>query len=57
MGITGFFYQNVTEPISKGTSLKVTIDQAITVLKLIEASFLSAKSSYSVCKAEGGYLF
>jgi len=48
-------YQNVADAILKGEPLKVTIPQTISVLKLIEASFLSAKSGCRISKSEGGW--
>lgn len=47
------FYQNIADAISKSAPLKVTLDQAITVLKLIEASFLSAKAGRKISQEEG----
>lgn len=49
------FYQNVADAISKGVPLKVTIGQAITVLKLIEASFLSNRLRRKILKVEGDW--
>ncbi len=49
------FYQNVADAISKGTPLKVTINQTIIVLKLIEASFLSNKLGRKVLRSEGNW--
>jgi len=49
------FYQNVADAISKGTPLKVTIDQTIIVLKLIEASFLSNKLGRKILRSEGNW--
>ncbi len=48
-------YQNVADAISKGTNLEVTIPQTISVLKLIEASFVSSKSGKRILKEEGGW--
>ena len=49
------FYQNVADAISKGTPLRVTMDQTITVLKLIEASFLSNKLGRKILRQEGNW--
>lgn len=49
------FYQNVADSISKGSQLKVTMGQAITVLKLIEASFLSNKLGRKILRTEGNW--
>lgn len=48
-------YQNVADAILKGIPLKVTIPQAISVLRLIEASFLSSKKGCRISQAEGGW--
>lgn len=47
------FYQNVADAILKETTLQVTLPQAISVLKIIEASFLSAKAGRKISRAEG----
>jgi predicted dehydrogenase len=49
------FYQNVADSIQKGTPLKVTIEQTISVLKLIEASFLSNKLGRKILRTEGNW--
>ncbi|MDI1323830.1 MAG: Gfo/Idh/MocA family oxidoreductase [Algoriphagus sp.] len=49
------FYQNVADAISKGSPLEVTIDQTITVLKLIEAAFLSNKLGRKILRPEGNW--
>ena len=49
------FYQNVPDAISKGAPLKVTINQTVTVLKLIEASFLSNKLGRKILRPEGNW--
>jgi len=48
-------YQNVADAILKGEPLKVTIPQTISVLKIIEASFVSAKRGCRISKSEGGW--
>lgn len=48
-------YQNVADAILKGTNLDITIPQTISVLKIIEASFVSAELGKRVTKAEGGW--
>ncbi|WP_425636935.1 Gfo/Idh/MocA family oxidoreductase [Algoriphagus yeomjeoni] len=48
-------YQNVADAISKGTTLFITIPQTISVLKIIEASFESAKSGNRISKEDGGW--
>lgn len=48
-------YQNVADAISKGTALDITIPQTISVLKIIEASFESAKSGNRISKQDGGW--
>lgn len=47
------FYQNVADAILKEATLQVTLPQAISVLKIIEASFLSAKAGRKISRAEG----
>ncbi len=49
------FYQNVADAIQKGTLLKVTIEQTISVLKLIEASFQSNELGRKILRAEGNW--
>lgn len=49
------FYQNIADSILKGTPLKVTLKEAIRVLKLIEATFLSSKSGKKVEREEGNW--
>ena len=49
------FYQNVADSIQKGTSLKVTMEQSISVLKLIEASFQSNKLGRKILRTEGSW--
>lgn len=48
-------YQNVADAILKGTALEITIPQTISVLKIIEASFISAKSGKRITNSEGGW--
>jgi len=48
-------YQNVADAILKGTNLDITIPQTISVLKIIEASFVSAELGKRVTEAEGGW--
>ncbi|MCU0401766.1 MAG: Gfo/Idh/MocA family oxidoreductase [Algoriphagus sp.] len=49
------FYQNVADAITQGTPLQVTLPQTITVLKLIEASFRSAKEGRKIRQEEGAW--
>lgn len=49
------FYQNVADAISKGSSLQVTLPQTITVLKLIESAFRSAKEGRKITRQEGAW--
>ncbi|MDF2156620.1 oxidoreductase [Algoriphagus sp. CAU 1675] len=49
------FYQNVADAILKNTELKVTLEQTISVLKLIEAAFLSSKEGRKVHRSEGSW--
>jgi scyllo-inositol 2-dehydrogenase (NADP+) len=49
------FYQNIADAISKGTPLKVTLQEAIKVLKLIEAAFLSSKLGRKITREEGNW--
>jgi scyllo-inositol 2-dehydrogenase (NADP+) len=46
------FYQNVADAITQGTPLQVTLPQTITVLKLIEAAFLSAQEGRKIHQQE-----
>lgn len=48
-------YQNVADAISKSANLDISIPQTISVLKIIEASFVSAESGKRITKAEGGW--
>lgn len=48
-------YQNLADAILKETTLAITIPQTISVLKIIEASFLSAESGKRISRAEGGW--
>ncbi|MBN3581201.1 oxidoreductase [Algoriphagus aestuarii] len=47
------FYRNIAGAILKGEALKVTIPQTISVLKMIEASFLSSEENRSISRTEG----
>lgn len=47
------FYQNIADAILKNTSLQVTLSQAVSVLKIIEASFKSAREGRKISQAEG----
>jgi scyllo-inositol 2-dehydrogenase (NADP+) len=49
------FYQNVADAISKGTSLSVTLDQSIILLKLIEAAFKSNELGKKIQREEGNW--
>ena len=49
------FYQNVADAILKGESLKVTLPQTISVLKLIESAFISAKEGRKISQGEGNW--
>lgn len=49
------FYQNVADAILKNTTLQVTLTQTISVLKIIESAFLSAKEGRKVDKVEGNW--
>lgn len=49
------FYQNIADAISKKEPLKVTMQEAIRVLKLIEAAFLSSNSGRKIVKEEGNW--
>ncbi|MFC5626522.1 Gfo/Idh/MocA family oxidoreductase [Algoriphagus winogradskyi] len=48
-------YQNVADAILKGSDLFIKIPQAISVLKIIEASFLSSKDKRTITKEEGNW--
>lgn len=48
-------YQNVADAILKGANLDITIPQTISVLKIIEASFLSSKENRAISKSEGSW--
>lgn len=47
------FYSNVADAILHGKDLKVTLPQTISVLKMIEASFLSAEEKRTISQEEG----
>ncbi|MEN2281710.1 oxidoreductase [Algoriphagus sp. SE2] len=47
------FYGNIADAILNRSELKVTISQAISVLEMIEASFLSAKEKRTISVSEG----
>ena len=49
------FYQNVADAIHQKTPLQVTLPQTIRVLKLIEASFRSAKEGRKIQQQEGAW--
>ncbi|HSF54960.1 MAG TPA: Gfo/Idh/MocA family oxidoreductase [Algoriphagus sp.] len=49
------FYQNIADAILKNTPLQVTLPQAISVLKIIEASFKSAKEGRRIARTEGNW--
>lgn len=49
------FYQNVADAIIRGEALKVTLDQAISVLRLIEAATLSAQEGRKIHQEEGNW--
>ncbi|MCU0400393.1 MAG: Gfo/Idh/MocA family oxidoreductase [Algoriphagus sp.] len=49
------FYQNVANAINQIAPLQVTLPQTITVLKLIEAAFLSAQEGRKIHREEGGW--
>ena len=49
------FYQNVADVIHKNIPLQVTLPQTITVLKLIEAAFRSAKEGRKINREEGAW--
>ncbi|MBC6367768.1 oxidoreductase [Algoriphagus sp. AK58] len=47
------FYQNIADAILGKANLEVTLDQATSVLKLIESSFKSAKEGRKISREEG----
>lgn len=47
------FYDNIASAIHSGEELKVKMDQAIQVLKIIEASFESSRAKRSISRTEG----
>lgn len=49
------FYQNVADAILKDTALQVTLPQTISVLKIIESAFTSAREGRKIPRAEGGW--
>lgn len=49
------FYQNVADAILKETALQVTLPQTISVLKIIEAAFKSAKEGRKIKSDEGNW--
>ena len=49
------FYQNVAQAILDGAELLVTVPQTITVLKLIEAAFISSKEGRKIHREEGAW--
>jgi len=49
------FYQNVADAIHQKAPPQVTLPQTITVLKLIEASFFSAREGRKIHREEGGW--
>jgi scyllo-inositol 2-dehydrogenase (NADP+) len=49
------FYQNVADGINQSAPLQVTLPQTITVLKLIEAAFISAQEGRKIHRVEGGW--
>ena len=49
------FYQNVADAISNGSPLKVTLPQTISVLKLIEAAFISSAEGRKIFLKEGNW--
>ncbi len=49
------FYQNVADAILKGELLKVTLPQTVSVLKLIESAFVSAKEGRKISQGEGNW--
>ena len=49
------FYQNIADTISSNRPLKVTLSQAICVLKLIESAFVSSKEGRKIYQEEGAW--
>ncbi len=49
------FYQNVADAILKDTPLQVTLPQTISVLKIIEAAFISAREGRKISSQEGSW--
>lgn len=49
------FYQNIADAISNGTPLKVKLKEAIKVLKLIEAAFVSSRLQRTITREEGNW--
>jgi scyllo-inositol 2-dehydrogenase (NADP+) len=49
------FYQNVADAILKDTPLQVTLPQTISVLKIIESAFRSAKEGRKISSLEGSW--
>lgn len=49
------FYQNIADAILQGSAPKVTLAQAISVLKLIEAAFVSAREGRKIAQEEGNW--
>lgn len=49
------FYQNVADAIFRKDSLKVTLSQTITVLKLIEAAFRSSEEGRKISRESGNW--
>jgi scyllo-inositol 2-dehydrogenase (NADP+) len=49
------FYQNIADAISSRSPLKVTMTQAISVLKVIEAAFLSSREGRKIYQKEGNW--
>ncbi|SDC95184.1 scyllo-inositol 2-dehydrogenase (NADP+) [Algoriphagus faecimaris] len=49
------FYQNIAAHLLRNEELLVTLQEAITVLKIIEAAFQSAHEGRKILKKEGGW--
>lgn len=49
------FYQNVADAILKGTALLVTLPETISVLKIIESAFISAREGRKITRGEGSW--
>ncbi len=49
------FYQNVADAIQKGTALLVTLPETISVLKIIESAFISAREGRKITRGEGSW--